>query len=143
MSSFDPAELSALLDGELDPERASVVHRAIAGDPALRAEFELLERLDRSVAEAAATAAFQARVVIPKGIPENRLPRSIAASGLLLAALPVVHFLPKLLDLALPMSMLLHFSTFALVMAWTVRLVMRSDEEFPADPGNAATSHVT
>ena len=128
MSSIDSAELSALLDGELDPERASMVCQAIASDPVLRAEFEMLKRLDLAVAEAASTAAFEAGVVIPEEIPQNHLLRSIAAFVPALCALLVVYILPKLLDLALSTSIFLHIIPFALIMVWAFRLVMRNDE---------------
>ena len=128
MSSIDSAELSALLDGELDPERASMVCQAIASDPVLRAEFEMLKRLDRAVAEAASTSAFEAGVVIPEVIPQSHLLRSIAAFVPALCALLVVYILPKLLDLALSTSIFLHIIPFALIMVWAFRLVMRNDE---------------
>jgi len=128
MSSIDPAELSALLDGELDPERASMVRQAIASDPVLRAEFEMLKRLDRTVAEAAAAAAFAARVVIPEMVPQSHLLRSVAAFVLALCALLVVYILPKLLYLALSTNVFLHIILFALIMAWAFRLVMSTEE---------------
>lgn len=128
MSSIDPAELSALLDGELDPERASVVRQAIVSDPVLRAEFEMVKRLDRTVAEAAAAAAFEARVVIPEEIPQSHLLRSVAAFVPALCALLVVYILPKLFDLALSTNVFLHIIPFALIMAWAFRLVMSTDE---------------
>lgn len=128
MSLIAPAELSALLDGELDPERASMVRQAIASDPVLRAEFEMLKRLDRTVAEAAAAAAFEARVVIPEKVPQSHLLRSVAAFVPVLCALPVVYLLPKLLYLALSTSIFLHIIPFALIMAWAFRLVMSTEE---------------
>lgn len=57
MTDLDPAELSALLDGELDPARARALEAMIAADPALAAEYEQLKRADhrlRSMAEAGA-----------------------------------------------------------------------------------------
>jgi len=56
MNHLDSAELSALLDGELDPVRASEVEAMIAADPSVRAEFQRLQQADlhlRSIAEAA------------------------------------------------------------------------------------------
>ena len=40
MKPVDPAEISALLDGELSPERTEQVRRAIAEDSQLRCVFE-------------------------------------------------------------------------------------------------------
>jgi anti-sigma factor RsiW len=128
MSSIDPAELSALLDGELHPERASVVRQAIVSDPVLRAEFEMLKRLDCTIAEAAAAAAFEARVIIPEEVPQSHLLRSVAAFVPALCALLVVYLLPKLLNLALSTSVFLHIIPFALIMVWAFRFVMSTEE---------------
>ena len=71
MSGLDPAELSALLDGELDPARAREVEAMIAADPALAAEFERLKLADghmRSIAEAAA---FRPELRLPEPSPRR------------------------------------------------------------------------
>ena len=66
MKRIDPSELSALLDGELAPERAAEVRQAIADDPALRREYEGLARLDDGLRAHAREAVFQPRVEIPQ-----------------------------------------------------------------------------
>lgn len=66
MKRVDPCELSALLDGELTPERAAEVRQAIADDPALRREYEELTRLDDELQAHAREAVFQPRVEIPQ-----------------------------------------------------------------------------
>lgn len=69
MSDLDPAELSALLDGELDPARASAVEALIAADPVLAAEFDRLKRADQRLRALAADAAFPPRVRWPRPAP--------------------------------------------------------------------------
>jgi anti-sigma factor RsiW len=54
----DPAELSALIDGELPPERAGEVEARLAQDPALRAEYEALRANDARWRQAAGAATF-------------------------------------------------------------------------------------
>ena len=66
MTRVDPSELSALLDGELAPERAVEVCQAIAADPELRREYEELARLDGDLRAHAQEAVFQPRVEIPQ-----------------------------------------------------------------------------
>jgi anti-sigma factor RsiW len=90
--------LSALLDGELDEREVARVRAAIAADPALRRQYEALERLHAQLGEAAEQFAF---------MPEIELPRAAAApvaawmagAGLVLALL-AIRFLPKFVDLA-------------------------------------------
>jgi hypothetical protein len=64
MKPVDPAEISALMDGELPAERAEEVRRAIAEDPALRREYEEIVALDANVKAYAEAALFRPRVVI-------------------------------------------------------------------------------
>jgi anti-sigma factor RsiW len=54
----DPAELSALIDGELPPERGREVEALLAQDPALRAEYEALRAQDARWRQAAGAATF-------------------------------------------------------------------------------------
>ncbi len=53
MSKYDDIrdDLSALVDGALDPDRRREVETALEGDPALRAEFERLRNVDKLYAE--------------------------------------------------------------------------------------------
>ena len=62
MRPIDPAELSALLDGELSVERAGQVRRAIAEDETLRREYEEIAALDVEFKAYAEAAAFRPRV---------------------------------------------------------------------------------
>ena len=62
MTPIQPEELSALLDGELDPGRAREVEGQIAADPILYAEFEALSVADAAWRAAAASATFAPQV---------------------------------------------------------------------------------
>ena len=76
MIPVQPEELSALIDGELDPQRTSELKAQIAADPALRASFEALRDLDNRWRAAARTAAF---------IPQIRPPAPARWNGWLTA----------------------------------------------------------
>jgi anti-sigma factor RsiW len=65
MTPVQPEELSALIDGELDPQRADEVESQIAADPHLRATFETLRDLDERWRTAARTGALAPRVSLP------------------------------------------------------------------------------
>lgn len=65
MNPVQPEELSALLDGELEPARALEVRAQIAIDPALRLEFETLSAADAAWRIAAGSAAFRPDVEMP------------------------------------------------------------------------------
>ena len=62
MTRVQPEELSALIDGELDPQRTLAVEAQIAADPALKREFEDLCALDGRWRDAARSSVFPVRV---------------------------------------------------------------------------------
>jgi anti-sigma factor RsiW len=65
MKPVFPEELSALMDGELDADRAREVETQLAANPHLRAEFSRLVETDAQWREAAATAVFAPAVRLP------------------------------------------------------------------------------
>jgi anti-sigma factor RsiW len=79
MSDFDPAELSALLDGELDPARARALEALIAADPAVAAQFEQLKRTDARLRSAASDVAFRPAIRLPMAEAEPALPGWLVA----------------------------------------------------------------
>jgi anti-sigma factor RsiW len=98
MNPVQSEELSALLDGELRPERAAEVRARIAADPALRAEYTALARLDDWARAEAEAAAFTPTVRLPAS-------RSVSGWGWAVAgalALLLVRFVPKIAPLATP-----------------------------------------
>lgn len=65
MKPIDPAEISALLDGELMPKRAAEVRRAIAGDQSLRQIHDRMALVDADLRDYSANLSFEPRVVLP------------------------------------------------------------------------------
>jgi anti-sigma factor RsiW len=125
---IDPAELSALIDGELPPERAREVETLIAQNPALRAEYETLRALDARWRANASAALFEPMVRLPQ------TPSRIPVLGA--AAVVLVLFLARLggkfVDGAAPL-LLLNLAALALVAA-TVVAAARADD--PANPAS-------
>jgi|SRR5690606_33942725 len=101
MKKVQNVELSALLDGELDSQRAEVVRSAINGDPALREEFDALAQLDARLRSAAEEAAFMPDVSFPAAAARQASAWHLAAGVAVVLALIVARFLPKLTDLPL------------------------------------------
>jgi anti-sigma factor RsiW len=66
MKPVDPAEISALLDGELSPERSEQVRRSMAESSELRGVFEELTAVHRDLAADAVAARFRPRLALPK-----------------------------------------------------------------------------
>lgn len=65
MNPIQPEELSALIDGELDAQRECEIRAELAVNAQLRAELEVMNRLDISIRAAAAEAAFDPTVKSP------------------------------------------------------------------------------
>jgi anti-sigma factor RsiW len=65
MTPVLPEELSALMDGELDADRAREVEAQLAANPHLRAEFSRLVEMDAQWRAAATTAVFAPAVRLP------------------------------------------------------------------------------
>lgn len=76
MIPVQPEELSALIDGELDPRRAAEVEMQIAADRELRVTFEALRDMDDRWRAAARTIAF---------VPQVRLPARATWNGWFMA----------------------------------------------------------
>ncbi len=120
MNGVDPAELSALLDGELPPERAAQVRAAIEADPGLRADYERLSRLDAAWSAAAASAAFRPQ---PRAIGRPSL-RFVARAACGLGALLLVRFAPWFAPA--PLSPLLATAVLAAVLGWVLLRSMQA-----------------
>src|SRR6185369_8336753 len=86
-------ELSALLDGELNPTRTREVEMQIAADPELRGELQLLRESDARWRAAAATAAFEP--ALRSRDAANR-PRRFLAATTLIVTLTAVRMAAKL-----------------------------------------------
>lgn len=108
MNPVQPEELSALLDGELDPRGAREVEAQMAAQPELRAQFEALSAADAAWRRAAASAAFAPDVRLPASLDAPVVDTAgLNALGLSIVALIAVRIVLKLigseaLTLALP-----------------------------------------
>jgi anti-sigma factor RsiW len=94
-------ELSALIDGELDPPRSEEVRARINADPALRERFDALMLLDRRLSLAAEQAAFVPQLSFFAGVETRRPILHGRAAIILVLALLVVRLLPKFAALEL------------------------------------------
>ena len=122
MSPIDPAELSALLDGELPAPHAEEVRAALAVDPALATQFERLAGLDAEWKGCAAALEFRPRVSLRRA----RLHRSLRATVLLLG----IVGLRLVLKIALPsLEVVVALAMFAVVAGWGVGYLLRASEE--------------
>jgi anti-sigma factor RsiW len=130
-------EVSALIDGQLDRQRAAEVRAAIRQDPALGAEYERLQAADRRWASAARTADFLPRVSLdrPSPSPDRATAWLVAALGCTAVA---ARLLPKVLPVDLPVAVGIH--TLALIavlaaVAWLSRTTPNAtDAEFACVP---------
>jgi len=106
MKSVDPAELSALIDGELSPERAAEVRQAIETDEALRRQYQRLLMLDAELKTEAQSALFRPRVTLPQPSRVSWLP--LIPLVLLLVALRILFkVLPSLPEIGLETAALI------------------------------------
>jgi hypothetical protein len=114
MNRVDPAELSALLDGELPPDRAAQVRAAIDADPALQAEYRRLCQLHATWSAAAASAAFRPQL----GTLGRLSPRFYTPLACGMLALVVVRFVPKFTPA--PLSALLPAVVLLIFLGWVL-----------------------
>lgn len=74
MMTYDPAELSALLDGELDATRAAELRAAMREDDQLRTEFERLAGLHQRLLDDARSRQFQPQIALADSTASLRWP---------------------------------------------------------------------
>jgi anti-sigma factor RsiW len=122
MSPLDPAELSALLDGELSPARAEEVRCSIAADPALRAVYDRLVGQDAQWKAGAAQLTFQPQATLGRGLLRRRLRGAALVLG-------VVGFRLGLKLAPAPLEFAVALLGFALVAGWGVSFFLRATEE--------------
>ncbi len=93
MTPVLPEELSALLDGELDPRRAAEVERQIASDPELGAAFDALRQADGLWRSQAGAARFAPRIDLPPSPTHAhaRLAMGVGVAAMLVALRVVVR----------------------------------------------------
>jgi len=122
---IEPAELSAYMDGELDPARAREVETALESSPALRGELNRLVSADNSWRAAARIASFRPSIRLdtaPRPLHLRPILRAAGGVILLLAA----RVVPKL-GSTLEVELILNAFALAIALIWIVRLMTRPD----------------
>jgi anti-sigma factor RsiW len=124
MKTIDPAELSALLDGELTPERACEVREEVERNPSLKTEFERLRCADADCRARASAAEFTPAVKLPA-----KHSSSPSASWVFivvaLAALRVFSLMVPTDALGITLNSV----AFAGILLWVVLLATRTNRE--------------
>ena len=132
MKTIEAAELSALLDGELSPERAQEVRGEIERNASLKAEFERLSLADGNCRADASSAEFAPAVTLPA-----KRPASTSASWVFaviaLAALRVF----SLTGPTRPLAVVLNIIAFEGILLWIILLATKLAPEPP--PGKHAS----
>lgn len=111
MRPISPEEISALLDGELMPERAEEVRRAVAEDERLRQIYEQMASTDSALSAFAAACRFEPHVSLPSISPVLGFPVYAVALGLL-----IIRIVAKVLPLG--PGIWLQALVIALVITW-------------------------
>ncbi len=111
MKPISPEEISALFDGELMPDRAEEVRRAMIDDERLRRIYEQIATTDIALTSCAAACQFEPHVSLPSISPVVGFPIYGLAFGLL-----IVRIVAKSLPFGPSIS--LQALAIALVAAW-------------------------
>jgi len=127
MNDIRSEELSALIDGELDATRATQVRAAIAADPALRADYEALARLDMGLRGAADASRFAPDIDLPRASTAARTVRDWAILPVVTLGLLLVRLMPKFIDLA-ALGWLLQIAVASAILFMVVRMASERDE---------------
>lgn len=121
MKPIDPAEISALLDGELPRQRADQVRRAIAEDEALGREYEKICALDGDLKVYAQSVAFRPRVSV-SAAPASRIPLIPLAFACLLLRF-VLKSVPPVLGTGLEIAVLVF------LVGWALQRLLAASEQ--------------
>jgi anti-sigma factor RsiW len=122
MSTIEPSELSAYLDGELSADHRRVVAAALVSDSALRAEFDALANADVAWRRAAQTASFTPSIRMPE---KNVAYISTPTAVVLAVVLVVLKLAPKFADGGVALAVVAHAVALVLALAgiaWLARL---------------------
>jgi anti-sigma factor RsiW len=122
MSSVRPEELSALIDGELDPQRARVVEARIAVDRALQREFDTLRALDHRWSEAARSSGFPVHV----GLTSSMHWRRCLLVGAVVIMLLGVRVAARLID-PWPIALTLQSAVLVGILFWLTGAARQRD----------------
>ena len=126
--NFDPAELWALIDGELPAQRAAAVRRAIERDPLLRARFHSIAQLHARWTADAAAASFSPAHAPAPGVASAGAAASAARGWVLSGVVTLLVCLRlggRLLPLMLNLGM--HLAALVLILAVALVLLVRAE----------------
>lgn len=84
MKPISPEEVSALFDGELTPDRAEEVRRAIVENEELHRLYQQMASADSALRSFAAACRFEPRLSLPNSAPVPDFPIYAVAFGLLI-----------------------------------------------------------
>lgn len=121
MRQVEHEELSALLDGELDAQRAQEVRAAIGADPALGREYNALARLDERLWSSVEEAAFAPTVSFPREVATHSPAWRWAVGFVAVLALLATRLLPKLVEEPF-FDVGLHVAAFAAISVMVITL---------------------
>ena len=122
MKKLHPAELSALLDGELDPVRAGEVEALIADDPKVREAYEHLKRADRILRAVAQSAAFRQEVRWPPVVCAQQAAQIWPILGFTII---LVAWAGAKLASSMIAALAINAASLALLIAWLAPLALR------------------
>ena len=120
MNDLDPAELSAFLDGELDPSRARQIEALIAADPEARAAFDQLSLADHRLRSIAEAAAFRPQIRWPEPAVQSAAPWLVPPLVGILLAWSMGKLAP-----ATTVSVIVSAAALVLFIAWLAPLALR------------------
>ncbi len=122
MKPIVPAEISALLDGELPPDRAEEVRLAIDQDASLLRVYQELTTMDADLKASAACAMFQPQVIMPAAEDGYGLRILFATIILVILRLAMKLSPPQL-------ATMLSIALLAVVVGWLLRRLVQISEE--------------
>jgi anti-sigma factor RsiW len=122
MRKLHPAELSALLDGELDPVRAGEVEALIVADAKVRGDYEHLKRADRMLKAVVQSGAFRQEVRWTRAFPVQKAAQIWPAlgGGVILLAWVGAKLAPTMFT-----ALAINAASLALLIAWLAPFALR------------------
>jgi len=125
MRLIEPAELSAFLDGELDPDRAREIATALASDSELREEYGALAKADVVWKAAADSALFKPSTQLSTSKVFASSPLAFAAVLIALIALCVT----AKLGTVVVWNFVLHAVALAIALPWIIRMARETQNQ--------------
>lgn len=128
-------EISALIDGELEPSRAAEVRAAIEADPSLRAEYERIRAADEVWTTAGRSARFMPAIQWHLAV---MAPGGVLAGAAFAIMLAVGRSLLKFLPMDLSAGMAVHGLMLAVTVAVVIWVCRRLEGRNGSEQAGAA-----